>query len=254
MISAIEEIQIVPGSIKFNQYEQLKEQATELATYINEIEVNEENIKYSKRLLAAVNKRVKEIEDRRIAIKKEILSPYHDFESCVKEIVQIVKDADNVVRNQVKELEEHERELKRVAIRDIFEKRVKHYFFKDVFKFENFIKPNHLNKSVSMNAIEKELVDWLEKIEADILVINSLPNAEAILTEYYDTKDLSTAIKIVNDYEHRKNNVVELVQPEAAPKKTVKTIIELEDENDLSQIETFLRFSNIKYLIKKVEK
>ena len=31
--------------------------------------------------------------------------------------------------------------------------------------FADFIKPQHLNKSYSMNKVENELVDWLEKLK-----------------------------------------------------------------------------------------
>src|SRR5699024_12332068 len=61
--------------------------------------------------------------DRRISIKKEMLQPYNTFESQVKDIVSIVKQADNVVRSQVKEIEERDREAKRQELEALFNKR-----------------------------------------------------------------------------------------------------------------------------------
>lgn len=246
----IQEIKVLPGIVEFNEYEALKAQALELAANIQAVEVNDETVKASKKLLAAVNKRVKEMEDKRIAIKKEMLEPYNTFEQQVKEIVTIVKDADNIVRDQIKELEEKEREEKRDAIHEIFNKRIKSYFFGESFTFDHFLKPSHLNKSVSMSSIENDMVDWLEKIEADILVINSLTNAEAVLAEYYDTKDITTAIRIVNEREERKKQVSNLVNPtKQAAAKTV--IIKLHDASDSLAVETFMELKNIKYTIEK---
>ena len=51
-------------------------QAVIYQNQIKAVEVNEENIKESKKLLAAVNKRLKELEDKRISVKKMMLEPY----------------------------------------------------------------------------------------------------------------------------------------------------------------------------------
>ncbi|OXS65128.1 hypothetical protein B1B04_25170, partial [Lysinibacillus sp. KCTC 33748] len=55
----IEQIRVTPGVIQFQEYESLKQQALQLAEQIEQVEVSEENIQHSKKLLAAVNKRVK---------------------------------------------------------------------------------------------------------------------------------------------------------------------------------------------------
>lgn len=249
----IEQIVVRPGIVEFNEYETLKEQASLLAEQIQQVEVTDENIQHSKKLLAAVNKRVKEMEDKRISIKKEILEPYNAFESQVKEIVTIVKNADNLVRTQVKELEEQEREAKKATIAEIFEKRMKHYSFGEMFKFENFLKPTHLNKSTSMKSIETDMVNWLEKIDGDLRVIDSLPNRENVLAEYFDTKDLSVAINIVNDREQRKQQIAETVKP---VKKEVSNSfnITVYDKKDLDMLEMFMQLQSINYKIEKVEK
>jgi hypothetical protein len=249
----INQIVVKPGTIVFNEFDSLKAQATDLATQIHQVEVTEDNVQYSKKMLAAVNKRLKEMEDKRISIKKEILSPYNEFEKQVKEIVNIVKDADNLVRDQVRELEEQEREEKRNNIAEIFAKRIKHYVFKDVFGFDDFVRTTHLNKSTSLKLVESEMVEWLEKKDADLKVINSLPNAEEVMTEYHDTKDLTVAINIVNDRAARKKQMEQLVKPKV---NTVGQtfIITLSDEKDSKLVEMFMNQNKIQYKIEKVEK
>lgn len=245
------QIIIKPGIVEFTGFENLKEQALQLSEHISQVEVTDKNVQISKKLLAAVNNKVKEIEDRRIAIKKEMLEPYLLFESQVKEIVTIVKEADGIVRDQVKEMEEKERELKREQIEIIFDKRINQYSFSTLFGFVNFINPKHLNKTTSMKAIETEMVQWLEKIDADIKVIQSLPNAADILAEYTDTGDLTTALTIVNEREERKKRVK---QEKPAGTRTGETafVITVYDEKDLMLLQMFMDKNDIKNNIEKV--
>lgn len=247
----IKQISVQQGKINFPIYEQLKESALQLAENIRSVEVTEENVKFSKQLLASVNKRIKEMEDERIAIKKQMLKPYELFEQQVKEIVTIVKDADAIVRDQIRDLEEIEREAKRNNIQDIFEKRIKHYSFNETFEFEDFLKPQHLNKSVSMKSVEADMVAWMEKIDADLLAMKNLPNANEILAEYYDTKDLSIAIQIVNERNERKQKLETLVKSKPTNQKSY--VITLDNEKDLLAVEMFMKMNEIKYKIDKVE-
>lgn len=253
-IMTLDDAQIVvkQGVVEFNGFVTLKGQAIQLSEQITQVEVTDENIQSSKKLLAAVNKRVKEIEDRRIAIKKELLEPYTEFESQVKEIVGIVKDADNIVRSQLKDLEEKERATKEDNIREIFNKRFAHYDFGNMFDYIDFIKPQHLNKSVSMKTVETEMVEWLERIDADIKVINSLPNAEDVLTEYHDTKDVTVALTIVNAREERKK-MVQQAKPKVTPSIKQSFFITIEDEKDYKMVEMFMQQNNIQYKSEKVE-
>ena len=119
-LSNLINVEVEKGSIKFPAYETLKEQALEVARIVSETDVTQENVKESKKMLANVNKSVKELESRRIAVKKAILEPYTEFEKQIKEIVAIVKDADEIVRIQVKDLEEVERSDKRDELENIW--------------------------------------------------------------------------------------------------------------------------------------
>ena len=135
MTTAIQQIQVIQGSVVFGGYDELRRQATDLANNIRTVEVTEDNVKMSKKLLASVNKRLKELEDKRISIKKTMLEPYQEFEEQVKDIVGIVKDADGFVRDQVNELEALERDQKEAILNDLFMKRKQMYSFGDLLDF-----------------------------------------------------------------------------------------------------------------------
>lgn len=195
-----QQIVVIQGSIEFNEYDHIKRQAVALSEQIAAVEVNEENIKQSKKLLAAVNKRLKELEDKRISIKRTMLEPYQVFEEQIKEIVNIVKTADATVRDQVKYLEEFERLEKEAAIEEIFKKRKQQYklFSAEVPQFYDFLQAKHLNKSTTLATVENEMVIWFEKIRVDFEVIQTLPNANEVLSVYIGLYDLARTISLVN--------------------------------------------------------
>lgn len=202
------QIIVTQGLVKFMEYEKIKEQATALAQQIKTVEVSEDNIRESKKLLAAVNKRCKELEDERIRIKKMMLEPYQEFESQVKEIVSIVKDADTEVRQQVKRLEEMERMTKYNDLDEIFQKRLQHYkTLEDLILFEHFVQPRHLNKTSSIDNVETEMIAFLEKIKIDFNVIASMNYSGEILSAYMDSFDLAEAMQKVNQEWERKKAI-----------------------------------------------
>lgn len=246
----INQIKVLPGDITFNGFEKLKTEALQLSEQITQVEVTEENVQVSKKMLAAVNKRVKEIDSKRISIKKELLEPYITFEQQVKEITAIVKDADNHVRQQVRDLEELERAAKWVEVHGMFEKRIRQYPFESIFTFDDFVKPKHLNKSTTMNSVEKDMVEWLENKNADFEVIQGLPNSYDVLIEYKDTKDLATAINNVRQRDEYKDRLKEAV-PEKKKEVEKQFVIMLNDEKDYKLVEMFMEQNNINYKTQK---
>ncbi|QQK75065.1 DUF1351 domain-containing protein [Salicibibacter cibarius] len=203
----VSSIQVQPGNVTFDGYENLKDEALYLAKQIEVLKVDEENIKTSKKMLATINSRVKELEDKRISIKKQMLEPYNEFEKQVKEIVKIVKEADETVRGQVRQLEEEERQSKREQIEILWDKRIGQYQFKDFFRFEDFLQAKHLNKSTSLNTVEKELVDWLEQRDQEIKHLQTLDNKDEILAEYKQSMNLVDSINTVQNRHKEKEQV-----------------------------------------------
>ena len=243
----VQQIIVIQGSVEFNEYENIFHQAQELAEQLEKVEVNEENLKESKKLLAAINKRVKELEEKRISVKKVMLEPYQLFEDQVKNIVAVVKNADNEVRQQIKRLEEIERNEKEEILENIFYKRKKMYSLGDLIEFEDFLLPGHLNKTVSIEAVEKEMINFLEKTEKDYQVILSLDEPEKIVSVYICCFDLGQAINYVQEQRQREeqikasgaikkqpteNQIAYLVNVQVYNQKELKLLEMLLQEND----------------------
>lgn len=233
------------GSIQFPAFQQIKNSATKLANYIEKVEVTEENVKKSKKLVATVNKQVKDLNDKRIKVKKQMLEPYNEFEDQVKEITEIVKSSEETVRQQIRQLEEQERDKKERAIIDLFNKRIQQYNFKNLFTYKAFIKNSYLNKTYSLTKIEKEMVDWLEQTEQALATIVNLEYPYEIIAEYTKTQDLVQAINNVQKRHSEVEDSRTLINEDVPNNYEIKYIIK--NQKDAQLLELFMQKNNIKY-------
>lgn len=233
------------GKIEFKDYENLKRQVSELADHIERITVTEDNIKNSKKLLAEVNKAVRELNDERILIKKKINEPYEDFNNQIKEIESIVKSADEKVRQQVRDLEEKEREEKKKELENIWNKRIVAYDFAKLMKFEDWISNWHLNKTTSINKAEQDLVDFLEKTEQEVETLSNMEHSDELIAEYKEIKNIGIAIGNVQD-RHKKIEKHKEVLSEVINDKEYCFIIK--GEKDAKLVELLLKENNIEFI------
>ena len=237
--------------IVFKDYSKLLSEATLIAEKLNEMEVNEDNIKEQKKLLAKVNKTVKELNSRRIAIKKEILEPYEMFNSQVKEIESVIKEADTRLRNQAREIEEAERVEKKKRIHEIWDLRMQQYDLAKMIEFEDWIQQSHLNKSMSMNKVEDEMVIFLEAVEKDLGVINDMDNSKEIMTEYLNTLSIAEAIEIVNSRIKAQEKQAEMLE-KIGVETDKKYMFILNNEKDMKFAKMLLNENEIKFEIKEI--
>lgn len=234
-----------PGSIQFPIFQEIKESAIQLADHVQKVEVTEENVKESKRLVAAVSKQVKVLNDERIAVKKQILEPYNKFEEQVKEITGIVKSSEEVVRQQIRQLEERERAEKEQTIETLFYKRMKQYDFESLFGFKDFFEQKFLNKTYSLTKVEKEMASWFEKISRGVEAISNLKHSDEVLNEYRDYQNLSLAIGVVSERHQKQAEAKKaMAAMEMAP---FKVSYRITDEKDARLLEMYMQQNQIKY-------
>lgn len=238
-------LKVTAGEIEFKDYKRLKESAVKLSEHLKTVEVTEDNVKTSKKLVSEVRKQVDQLEESRKQAKNWILEPYRELETKIKDITSVVKDSENVIRNQIRQLEELEREEKKQEIENIFNKRIQQYEFSNLFEPSNFITPKHLNKSTSMNKVEQEMVEWLETIDKGIQVIKSLEHSDEILAEYANCQDLTTAINIVNE-RYKKLEETEKVLKDISTTEETYTF-KVFNSKDMKLIEMLMNENNIKF-------
>lgn len=184
--------------VKFNAFEAYKSQAEEIAAYINSIAVTEDNVKGVKKDLAAARKVTDGLNRKRIDMKKVVLSEFTEFENQVKQLASIIDDADQSLRQKVRELEELERDQKREKILELWNQRAPQYMIFDYLPnaFDRWLTPQHLNKTTSMKSVETDMTEWLEEREHDIEFLKS--KDDEYLVDYLDCLDLRAAMAAVD--------------------------------------------------------
>ena len=133
-----EDIKVEVGTIKFDGFPTLRLSVERLVEKMKTVEVTEENVKESKQLVARVRKEVDALNDERKRVERFYLSPLDDFKRGIKEVGDLIKEAEESVRSQVRTLDEIEREVKYQDVQMLFDLRVKAYDLKDMFDFTDF--------------------------------------------------------------------------------------------------------------------
>ena len=235
-----------PGVVNFPGYESLRAQAVEVARIIQEMDVSEESIKDAKKMLATANKSIKELEDARIGVKKDLLEPYQDLETKIKEIVGIVRDAESEARSKIRQLEEQERDQKEEELRSIWGLRHRPYEKSLAFlEFEDWLTPQHLNKTMSIKKAEEDMTQWLEAKSRDVLVIMGMEYGVDILSEYKSCLDLGLAVATVKQRALDREKI-ERVMPKAEHTAPV-TVFIIEDPKDAALTEMLMKSNNVTY-------
>lgn len=213
--------------VRFPAYEEYKAKAIAIADYISSMDVSTENVKETKATLAKARKLTDRLTRARIDMKKEILQNYLVFESQVKEIVDIVGDADKDLRAKVRELEEAEREAKKEIIISLWEERTSAYpIIEKVLPdaFQRWLSPKHLNKSTSMKSVEEDMTEYLRVVMAEIDTVMNM--GEEYVTAYSRLGNLTAAIREV--------------QEQAKAAEAISRICREEDDEEKEPSETFL--------------
>ena len=176
-----------------------------------------------------------------------------DFKRGIKEVGDLIKEAEESVRSQVRILDEYERETKYHDVEMLFDLRVRAYDLKGMFDFTDFYRREFTNKTYALSKVESEMVEWLGKIESDLNFLSEQPEAAKVLAEYKDTKDVALAIKHIeeqnkyySELEKRIQHVVTVSNPDfVSTKQEFKFTVT--GENDASMLREFLGTTGIKF-------
>lgn len=187
----------LPEAISFN-YEELK---TAIAEKANEYAVavySEDQIKNAKADRATLNKLKKALNDERIRQEKEYMKPFNDFKTKINELIGIIDNPVKLIDTQIKGYEEKQKEEKLQKIKELYKNTV----HPDWLEFEKVFDGNEkwLNASVTTGTIQKEIWDFIDKVEDGMQTLSQLPeySFEAMET-YKKTLNLHIAISKANE-------------------------------------------------------
>lgn len=191
--------------------ERIKEVGGELdkrlkSLHLDTIECNEENRKELKNLRADVKAELQIYEEQRKMIKQKITEPYEIFNKTYEQEIKVkFQQADLILKTKIDEVEGGIKNRIEQLAREFFEEYKKS---KSTIE-ENYLNFNELNlklglsdlteKGLLVKKVKDTIIEKVDNVERDINTIRSMDNSDEILVEYLKNKNLSLAIKEVND-------------------------------------------------------
>lgn len=155
-----------------------------------------DQIKDAKADRAKLNKLLAALEDRRKDLKRQYLEPYTRFEQEVKTCTNLIRDCTGAIAEQITLAEDGERREKLGKIEDTFDAFCPAELAQLV-ELDKLMDPRWLNKSVSIEAVEKEMRIRLGQIRAGVSALKSIvqgPDEEAVLNRFLQDYDLEAAL------------------------------------------------------------
>lgn len=198
-----------PGEISFN-FEELKEQlSAKMAEYEN-IAVSEEYKTFAKKDLAELRKLKESVEKRRREVKADAMLPYLEFESKVKELVQIIDRPISVLDEKLKEIEAARIRKRRSDVYNLWEEIVNDGA--EYLPFDEIYDSKWNNATTNLKNVEKALHELVEKALSDISLIKESRSdvTEDALETYKKTRNLGQALTVIHTYEANKKRALEM--------------------------------------------
>ena len=239
------------AKVSFPAYEEYKQKAGEVAEYVRSVVVSPENIKEAKEVLAQSRKLTDRLNRARIDMKKEILKDYMTVEGQIKEVTSIVDEADQELREKVRELDQAERDMKKERIRGIWNARLFNYPDIDDMipdAFYRWLNPKHLNKSTSMKKVEKDMTEWMEQTRKDMRAAEAI--SKECLVQYITHGDLTEAIESAKLIEAAEKHLEER-DKEEAPTVMVASFV-VTGKKDIRLTERLLTENEINFIKKGI--
>lgn len=216
--------------IEFN-YEEIKQElAIQLQKYQN-IVFEEEDIQEAKKTRADLNRLKKQVNDKKIEVKKDFMKPYADFETKIKEIIAMIDNPCAEIDKQIKAFEEKQKEIKKNKIKKIYEENVKD--LKETLSLQKIWNEKWLNSTYKIRDIELEILGKIDKVKTDLKVIEGMQSEFEVQLKdkYLLTLDLTSVMQ----EKTRLEKIKEITESKKAKKK--------EDEQQEEQVENV--FDNI---------
>lgn len=174
--------------IQFVGYDKTLEDVRRLVAEMEQQDVTEENIQTSKKLIASINKQIKELDKERLAVKREIMTPYDELNEKIQLLKSELNKGVTHINVQIKEITAREQEQRKLQIKDLFKKYQKSYNAPQWLTFDKFIAKNPTlitNKATSAKKIRESVVSYFETFKQDY---------DLLKTQYPDKDDRSAIL------------------------------------------------------------
>lgn len=183
------------------QLHSIKAQAQQSVDEALALACTEESLKVVKERRAELNRDRKDLDARRMAVKKQIMQPFEDFDAVYKECVtDVYGPADEKLKAKIADVEDGLRADKEKKVAAYFSELVKAAGVEWVSYSDVGIA---VTLTASLKSLKTKVKDYVDKVSADVGCINGMENAPEIMAEYKQCRNLAVSINSVSQSKDR---------------------------------------------------
>lgn len=178
------------GTIETN-VELIKEQALAIQEWYKNLYITKEMLDDIKTEKANINKVKNSVAEYRKNIIAEFKKPIDVFEKTAKETEKILAETYDIINEQVKRYEDEEKAKKSKEVEEYFNE----YAESLNIDFVNYAQASiNVTLTASIKSLKESAKGFLDKIQNDLMLIDTQDNKIEILAEYKRTLDVSGSI------------------------------------------------------------
>jgi len=213
--------------IEFNYSELKSELADKLIKYKG-IVYDDSAIALAKKERAALNNLKKSINDRKVEIKKECLKPYDDFETKVKELLNMIDKPTLEIDTQIKNYEERAKlkkkeDIEKLVVEVIAEQELNNKYASQLIIIDKYcnltakekdIKDDLISRAITLKVEQDREAELIEIIKDTIESENLKINTKLTFTDFqrYVDRGISTK-EILQEVKARAANIYRAENP-----------------------------------------
>lgn len=186
-----------PQHIETN-FEAVDAYLTEAMEPYTQMVVTEDSIGDAKKTLAQLRKLKDGINAQKIAVKREWMKPYTEYEDKAKQLMSRVEAGISNIDGQVKDYDSRRKEQKLQELKDYFDQEASRYRVEEYLDWNLIRNPKWANASFSVEDAENEISGIITRTAGDVDYITGMesPFTAAMLEEYRKCRDLRAVLAL----------------------------------------------------------
>ncbi len=171
---------------------------TEAMEPYTQMVVTEDSIGDAKKTLAQLRKLKDGINSQKIAVKREWMKPYTEYEDKAKQLMSRVEAGISNIDGQVKDYDSRRKEQKLQELKDYFDQEASRYRVEEYLDWNLIRNPKWANASFSVEDAENEISGIITRTAGDVDYITGTGSVfvPAMLEEYRKCRDLRAVLAL----------------------------------------------------------
>ena len=232
-----------PPAIMFN-YEEILSAVKQRAEELSHVVVTKDTFKDCKALKSDINKVSKELDSKRIEIKKEYSKSLTKFEDEVKEINSVIKETSQKIDVQIKVIEEEELKHKKAKLTLVYGENIGNLL--EIVSLDSILNPKWENAGEKVEKLSEEIKDSINKIHNELDLIDNFGSDFTLNCKDVYIKsgyDLSKAMAEKVRIEQRKKELEELERKDQEAKVQREAARKAEEERKAAEAQKLAEMS-----------